>query len=98
MALKNLQDNYLKITSFSFIYNDFLGLKLNVSYQLYKDEDSRRNGLSEFEVAPSFSIILPNLNYQFDQNKTDLNNFLSGIYVTMKTLPDFSEWIDVLEE
>lgn len=48
MALKNSNQNYLKISG---VYADTLSGLLSVTYDVYETETARHNGLGEFEKS-----------------------------------------------
>lgn len=81
-----IDDAYLKITNIS-------GNKNNICIVLtaYKDASSMQNGLPQIEGYSLVKEFVPTLG-------SSVSDFISQGYNHLKTLPDFSGALDILEE
>ena len=93
MALINTNGNYLKVISVNFsIYND---ININgITYNIYKDQDARVNGLEEFETIKENNLAILNLNLYSGTDVSDKDILLRSAYLTLKN-NGFEDWIDV---
>ncbi len=92
MALKNTKNNYLRISS----EDVNAGI---IEYDVYKNEQSRINGLGEFEKTEQNRVIIPiDLNVVPPTDSTGLitvkNLIRTQSYVALKSLPEFDGWED----
>lgn len=87
MAIKNIAGNYLRILPGT--------LKFNlIEVEIYASEDSRRNGVGEFEQKKMQSVSIPMECYdaKADAEKTIMGNILTAQYGEVKK--QFPGWED----
>lgn len=91
MALKNSNENYLKIV--------FDNGNDTIIVNIFKSEESRRNGLGDFERFEERLINLPiNLDIipvqETENPKTIKQMIRTQSYLALKQLPEFEDWDD----
>lgn len=88
MALKNSSGNYLKITKVSLDSS-------NVFYDLYQSQESRLNGLGEFETKKEeYFPVAADLSVLADGERTIKENIITAGYTALKAHEAFSDWVD----
>lgn len=90
MAIKNLNNNYLRIICEDVNYKF-------IDIEIFKTQQSRIDGVSEFEKKESRRIMVPiNLNVIPEANNTKsiMNLIRTQSYTALKLTPEFKDWID----
>lgn len=92
MGLKNEEGNYLKIIGVVLESN-------TIVYEIYKSQELRTSGLDDrFERSDERRSFLENLSEALsstpDAEKSVKDNVISKAYLALKSIEEFSKWID----
>ena len=101
MALKNANGNYYKL-ELDTITEQIINVDFSMlMFKVYVDEAHRDSGDTEFVKSHNMNVsvlseesIRHMLSYEYDTEKSAVNNLISSMYDYAKTLPEFEGFVD----